>query len=211
MKILLIDDHPLLLSATGEMLGSLLVDASIDSVSNFNDLKSILEEKKFDAIVSDLLMPDVEPMELVDFLEGFTPQTKLMFLSGETPESDFVQTILARGHLFLPKASSFKEIASSVRQFLAVKDNLDLHPTNEYRSTIQVPGNKPLTHKQVSIMDLVVEGKTTKEVAKELGLSPDTVSAHIKEVYVRLDARGRSEAVSIYIKAKQLSEKLHQS
>lgn len=211
MDILIIDDHPLMLGATSEMLGSLLGEARITKVLSFQETVEILQSKHFKVILSDLSIPDATPDELIDHLERQGPTTKLAFLSAMDRTDPVVQRIIASGHIFLSKSQGFKEVANVLQSLLLVKDAIDMVPANEFRSLVQVPGNKPLTLKQVAIMDGIVDGLTAKEIARKLDISPDTVRAHVKEAYLRLGANARSEAISIFVQAKKLSEKLHQS
>ena len=60
--------------------------------------------------------------------------------------------------------------------------------------------SKPLSLKQTEIMKLLCEGRTTKEISKQIGGSPNTIETHIKAIFYKLNAKNRSHAVFLFSK-----------
>lgn len=127
------------------------------------------------------MVPGIEPQALIDYYKATFKQARLVFFSTMEASDPIARQITQSGDLFVSKAGTYKDIVSKLHAYLGLKDSLDLTPSNEFRSTVQVAGCKPLTLKQAAAMDLIVQGRTTKEIARELGISPDTVRAHVKE------------------------------
>jgi DNA-binding CsgD family transcriptional regulator len=63
-----------------------------------------------------------------------------------------------------------------------------------------VISSKPLSSKQTEIMKLLCEGRTTKEISKQIGGSPNTIETHIKAIFYKLNAKNRSHAVFLFSK-----------
>jgi DNA-binding CsgD family transcriptional regulator len=78
-------------------------------------------------------------------------------------------------------------------------DMIDHHPSFGVLND-QAIVSKPLSSKQMEIMRLLCEGRTTKEISKEIGGSPNTIETHIKAIFYKLNAKNRSHAVFIFSK-----------
>lgn len=77
------------------------------------------------------------------------------------------------------------------------------------QSPIKYPTSiKPLTVRHVQVLELLSKGLSSKQIAGILGLSQDTIAAHLREAFLRLKAKSRSEAMTNYLSAKRLAEKL---
>jgi DNA-binding NarL/FixJ family response regulator len=80
----------------------------------------------------------------------------------------------------------------------------DSVPANEHQSNIVAyPGAKPLTWRQVEIMRMTAEGLSAKMVAQRIGLSPETVRGHIREIFKRLEVSNKAQAVNVFLKAER--------
>lgn len=207
-ELLLIDDHPIMHEATSSLLEGIFKGVRITTAATYKQTCEILHNRNFDLVVSDLMIGDIGAQDLVDELETRSNQAKLAFFSALDESELAVQYLKGRGHLFVSKGMASKEITFALQGFMPSHQSIQMAPQNEFQSAIQVVGNKPLTLKQVAIMDLLVTGATGKEIAREIGLSSDTVRAHIKEAYRRLDSDNRASAVNAYIAAKRISEML---
>lgn len=208
MKFLVIDHHPIVRTANKILLEILVPNAEVLTASTLEEAGE-MRHLEIKGIISCLLFPFESPDEVCAFYDSVFPDVPKTFLSSIDPTDPLISSLSKKGHLFLPKTTDCQTISRSLGAHFNLMGSYDIIPANEYRSLIQLAGHKALTLKQAAIMEVLVSGRSGKEAAKELGVSPDTVKRHLREVYVRLGASTRIEAVKAYLKAKAASEHLH--
>ncbi len=114
----------------------------------------------------------------------------------------------------LSSSASIRELYGSTARLFhdvglgiaASKGNGAQRNANEFQTNISAGlESKPLTHRQVQIMDLMIQGMSAKEVAKLLGISPETVRGHLKDIFIRLSVKNIAQATEVYGVAKRRS------
>ncbi|HEX4918325.1 MAG TPA: response regulator transcription factor [Limnobacter sp.] len=208
--LLILEDHPTSAMVTEEIFRAILKNLQ---VKHFDTLSALLKEDPFkvDLVVSDLMLPGSSPSEVVSAIASRFPTSVRIFFTGLL-DDETRSLVEQSGALHLAKNAKYKDLLSQVQVFLQVHviDTQGESVRNEYQSNIQMPGSsKPLTIKQAKVMEQVCLGHTAKEIAKILGMSPDTVNAHVKEAFHRLNAQNRAEAISNYMLARKIAERLH--
>ncbi|HEX4880399.1 MAG TPA: LuxR C-terminal-related transcriptional regulator [Limnobacter sp.] len=211
MKTLFIlEDHPTTAIVTEEIFKSVIGSVQVKYFESLRDLASV-NVAEADILVSDLALPDSTPSEVLDFtLSRFEKIPRIYFTS--LLDADLNQRVVESGGLFLTKNTKYKSLIESVQKYLRMGaiDVAYADSLNSYQSYIQFPGtSKPLTLKQAKVMEQISRGLTGKEVARRLGMSPDTVSAHVKEAFHRLGVQNRVEAVARFNEAKKIASRLH--
>ena len=121
-----------------------------------------------------------------------------------------IQTRAAHsGYSVVEKTCSQSTLAHEIESVLFKSGILngsssDSAPANEHQSNIVAyPGAKPLTWRQVEIMRMTAEGLSAKMVAQRIGLSPETVRGHIREIFKRLEVSNKAQAVNVFLKAER--------
>lgn len=208
MKFLVVDHHPIVANANAALLRHLAPTANLLIANGLEEVGE-LRYHKIDGLLSCIRFPHEEPWDVLAYYESLFPDVPKVFFSSIDPNHPAVKTLRSKGHLFLPKTTTCPVFTKAVAVHFGLIDGYDKRPANKHRSLIQLAGQKALTIRQASIMEFLSLGKTAKEAARELGLSPDTVKRHLREVYARLGVSTRIEAVSAYLKAKAAAELLH--
>lgn len=208
-EITLIEEFPLVSIVMKELLENVYPGCRITchlTISEVDPCKQL----NTDLVVCDLYGSDDAQSKVLHALSTIFHHTKkIIFCSGFTPR--FEEEIHEMNGLCVARSMGYREIVDAIYSFdRAYSSEIELHSIrNEYQSDIQMPGaEKPLTLKQVQVMELCVQGYSTKEIARKLGLSPETIRAHMKQCYSRLNAKNRAHAVSQFETAKRLSEML---
>ena len=115
-------------------------------------------------------------------------------LAALIPGSRFIP-VDSDNHLPLDSDAETSKILKEVRSFLGFDENVD----------VALGEQTSLTHRQVEVLRLVAEGKTDKEIARALQLSPRTVEMHVGRVLEALHCRSRAEAVRMAMERRLLS------
>jgi DNA-binding NarL/FixJ family response regulator len=217
MKILIADDHRLVIEAVKAKLSEL--EAGIDFVlaMSVDELLASASDD-LDLAVIDLNMPGAEGQAHIDEIRRRLPAVPVIVLSGyEDPA--VMRSVLERGVLgFIPKAYSPEVMLSAVRLVLAGGvyvppmmlsslppgvvagiPGIGADPTQRgsgaaAAQTLEHLRNV-LTERQVEVLQLLSQGKPNKLIGRALGISEGTVKIHLAAIFRALNVRNRTEAV----------------
>ena len=197
MKILHADDHSMFREGLGFFLK--LLDAQVVALEAGN-LQSALDKLALESPV-DLMLLDLE-MPGMNGLEGFYairrryPDLPVVIVSGVN-DARIIRTLLdggARG--YIPKLAGSEQLMDALRRILQgeiyLPDSLFVPGT---QSTTDDDKTSPLTSRHQEILPLLAEGMPNKQIADTLRVTEGTIKQHLKELFKRLGARNRTQAV----------------
>lgn len=217
MRMLLVDDHPLIHEALGVILSSQGEGVTHDSVSTFDEACDFLANNQdVDLVLLDLGLPGYQGIGALKALrERFQDQSVVVISARE--ESDIIHAALDAGAMgFIPKTFQPAAIRMAVRfvaaggvfvpQQVLQASQLGLPALNATAEDIPKPEtglvdderlrlDLGLTRRQFDVLKLLVRGMSNKRIALMLDLSDNTVKAHVAAVLRTLDVSNRTEAV----------------
>lgn len=207
MNILVCDDHPIVAAALSSSLESLF-EARVHLAESFHKALLLAAEKApFDLCVLDLHLPREDSRSGLLAIRELLPDTPILVFSGSEDDADLRMVLELDLHGFLHKSSSPEVVEAAVRLVLAGGRYLPeraaelLLNRSEQVSVDAGRSRGPhsgvqLTPRQKIVLDLLAQGRSNKAIARELGISPATVKAHVAQVIGALGARNRTEAAS---------------
>lgn len=214
MRILIADDHRLIVEGVKLKLAELGPDTEFTEAMDVDDLRRVIhgdEAHSFDLALIDLTMPGGHgTAHLAEVIETL-PQLRVIVLSG-SEDPALMKDLLAMGaHGFIPKAYSPEVMLSAVRLVLSggtyvppmmLQENhsAPLPPTpngvgGDTTRTLEERLRKLLTERQIDVLRLLSQGKPNKLIARDLGISEGTVKIHLAAIFRALNVRNRVEAV----------------
>ena len=188
-RILVVDDHPLYRDALVAALVAPGVWLSCDSAASLRDAqRKIFGSAPYAVVLSDFKLPDGDGLELLGQVRAHSPGTACVLLSG----SDIAQLGVRARRMglrgYLSKALEPHQIVAAVRSVLA--------GGSCFRGIEDEPAGPALTERQLEVLELVGQGRSSKEIARDLGVSASTVKDHLTLIFVRLGVNSRAEAVA---------------
>lgn len=201
-RILLADDHPMLLEGLTKLLSP---DFEIvGAVADGRALLAAAETQRPELILVDLSMPGIDGIEATRRLRGLVPEARVLILSVHD-EPSWIQAALEAGaHGYLTKVSAPEEIETAVREVL--KGNFYISPlvtlavlqkpARDLGDPLETARPAPpgaLTGREVEIVRLVGKGLSNKKIAQQLGVSVTTVRTHLAKVYAKIGLVSRVE------------------
>jgi DNA-binding NarL/FixJ family response regulator len=190
IKIVVADDHALVLEAL-----LLLSEGSFEVIGKACDGNRLLElsnEVKPDLYVIDINMPGMDGFEAGRRLLQQDPSARILYISGDCSARLIREALSSGGHGFVSKNSSAGEFALAIESVAGGEKFLDKAATEALQHEDEA-GLHSLTPRQISVLQLIAEGLTAKEIAVRLGLSPRTAEFHRQCIMERLDLHSTAE------------------
>jgi two-component system, NarL family, nitrate/nitrite response regulator NarL len=182
-RVVIVDDHPLFRVGLGYALKALEFDVVAEAQDGADGVRKCLEFKP-DAVLLDAKMPNMDGLEACRQIHAGLPNTKIIMLTTFS-EPALVQAAKDAGAVgFVSKETEAPKLAKLIEQL--IKD-----PSATQFPRIELP---KLTPRELEVLRSMVLGKTNKEIAKELKLSPDTIKDHLENLYRKLEAQDRVTA-----------------
>jgi DNA-binding NarL/FixJ family response regulator len=208
-RVLLAEDH----IVVAEGLQALLKD-SFELVGVVHDGRALMdaaEALRPDVIVTDISMPLLNGLDAIRQILVRRPKAKVVVLTMHRDTHLAAEAFRAGVSGYLLKISPAEELVSAIGQVaqgrsyvttLLAKDLITL--LVETRGT--APGDSPLTPRQREVLQLIAEGRTMKEVASILNISPRTAESHKYEIMQVLGAKSTAELIQYAFRMKLIGE-----
>ncbi|MEO1013582.1 MAG: response regulator transcription factor [Pseudomonadota bacterium] len=205
LNILIADDHWVVRSATralieqdcgARVLEASNVDEAMEIISSRNDL---------DLILLDLHMPGRPPLELLRAARNAAADTPIAILTVSEERSDVLRSLEHGAVGYIPKTAEPEVILATIASVLKGEVALPQRLLQNQRS--DGPGAlgaedefsqiadacRSLTRRQLQVFELLASGATNQDIARELGVSTNTVRVHLQAISSRLPANSRSQ------------------
>jgi len=211
LKVLIADDHALLRQGLRQLLADKNPDYEFSEAEGFDSALEVLAASGGDLMLIDLGMPGMAGADSLRALREAHPSTKIAVLTGSDDRSTILECLGAGVHGYILKSSPMEEIQRAIATILAggvyVAPSLTqlsfpqaskaVSPTTEAsRPVADAQGEPPrFTTRQLDVLRLLAEGRSTKDIARTLELGPGTVKIHLAAIFRTLNAHNRTEAV----------------
>jgi DNA-binding NarL/FixJ family response regulator len=209
ITVVLADDHAIV----AEGLGALLRDkfSLLRTVHDGRALVAAAAELNPDVVVTDIGMPLLNGLDAIRQIKKARPATNIVILTMHMEPDLAAEAFRAGASGYLLKTSPGEELVEAVNQVaqgrayltsLIAKDLISV--LLEAKKDSPVSGEK-LTGRQREVLQLIAEGRTMKEVASLLHISPRTAESHKYEIMSLLGAKNTAELVQCAIRMKMVS------
>ena len=196
IKILLADDHQILLDGLTAMLSTEPDFEIIATAQNGQQVIQILREKAVDVLVLDLSMPEMDGMETTKVVKKLYPDLKIIILT-TNDEGSIITELLKQGAIgYMLKNSSQAHLIKGIRLAYEGKTVLNSEVTakmvESFRAikapTLQKDTPK-ITRREKEVLQLISEEYTAQEIANKLSVSLNTIITHRRNLFVKLDVK----------------------
>jgi DNA-binding NarL/FixJ family response regulator len=200
MKILVIDDHPLIQEALKHVLAALDPTLELVQAQDASDAHAALSrEPDTDLIVLDLALPGCDGFELLADLRREWPGMPVLVLSA-THDRATVEHALDLGAMgFIPKTANTRVLLDALRLVLSGGVYVPAESAQVNGALRPRPVTRPeqlgLTLRQADVLKLLVQGKPNKLICRDLRLSEGTVKVHVSAILRALNVRNRTQVV----------------
>jgi two-component system, NarL family, response regulator NreC len=206
VQILIADDHKLMREGLSSLLGQQPDIQVVAQANNGREAIQLTEKYSPDVVVMDVSMPDLNGIDATRQIVSRRPKTKVIALSMHSDRQFVAEMFRAGASGYLLKDSAFEDLASAIRTvaknqtFIAPRiSGFSLDDYN-YTQAGEPLVSPRLTDREREVLQLMAEGKGTKEIAAELGLSAKTVETHRQHLMDKLDIYSVAELTKFAIR-----------
>jgi DNA-binding NarL/FixJ family response regulator len=195
IRILIADDHALVRAGIRALLEKQPNMEVIAEANNGREAIALVRQLKPDVVLMDISMPDLNGLEAVRQLAKEFPKIPCIFLSMHADEEYVWRALQAGAAGYLVKGSSLVELNLAVNSVAAggtyLSPEVSKYVISEYIRRVAGPRGTDanLTPRQREILQLIAEGKSTKQIALLLKISAKTVESHRTQLMKRLHAK----------------------
>jgi DNA-binding NarL/FixJ family response regulator len=198
MKILVVDDHPLIQQALAHALpqlhGPLDVLAAVDRDET---LTALARHPDVALVLLDLTLPGAHGLDLLVQLRRDHPRLPIVVLSATHDRATVGSAMAAGAQGYIAKTSTPCELLDAVRTVLDGGCSVTTHLAPVAPSIGGVPGEAlGLTNRQADVLRLLIQGKPNKLICRDLRLSEGTVKVHVSAILKALNVRSRAQAIA---------------
>ena len=194
LKVLIADDHPLILQGIRRMLEASDGIEVVGEARSGEELLALVERRMPHLVLLDLRMPGLGGLECIAEIKRAWPEIKTVALSACEDRASIDAALLAGASAYMVKSVSPVDIPSVLRQASA---GAVYHTPSvpAPRAEEPIATGSTLTPRETAILQAIADGLTTKAISKDLWLSEHTVKFHLTNIYRKLGVSNRSAAV----------------
>ena len=200
MKVLVVDDHPLILQALERFLPQADPSLGVLRAGNREQALTMLARHPDCALVLlDLALPGARGLDLLADLRRDHPQLPIVVLSATHDRATVGAALAAGARGYVSKTASADALIDAIHTVLAGGRDVtfDVARGGALPASVQgIPAQAlGLTQRQAEVLQLLVQGKPNKLICRDLKLSEGTVKVHVSAILRALNVRSRSQAI----------------
>lgn len=192
--ILIVDDHIIVSSMLRKIMSDIPVVGASSIAGSASEALAMVNDIRYDLCIVDLELPDMSGIELVERLRESHPDVKIIVVTMHTELWIVNEVIRADVDGMLIKDAEIEEYRKAVttvlgggkyfcQRFLSVKNKRDFQ-------------DNLLTETETNVLRLLIRGFTTKEIAKQLFRSVNTIDTHRRHIMTKFNAKNIVEIVN---------------
>ena len=191
IRVMLVDDHPAFRKGMIALIESepdLLVVAE---TGDGCEALAVYRQKKPDVVLMDLRLPGMGGVEATIAIRKEFPNARIIVLTTFETDEDIFRAIQSGAKSYLLKDTPDDELASTIRSVHGGKQVLSEKLARRLAERQQRP---ELSRREIDVLQLLIKGRSNKEIGASLFLCEDTVKAHFKTLFSKLKVQDRTEA-----------------
>ena len=197
IRVMVVDDHPLLREGIAAVLEQ---QPDMQLVAEATDGAQALErfrEARPDVTLMDLQMPQVHGIDAIAAIREEFPAARIIVLTTYHGDAQAMRAFRAGASGYLLKNLLRKELIDTIQAVHRGGHRIPPEIANEIAAHANADA---LSVREVEVLRLVAQGNANKRVAAQLGITEETVKAHMKSILAKLDANDRTHAVTIALR-----------
>ena len=197
IRILTVDDHPLMREGTAAMIRSQADMLLVAEAGNGSEALQRFREHQPDVTLMDIRLPDRSGIDTVIAIRSEFPEARILMLTTFEGDVEIQRSLQAGARGYMLKSMPPSELLAGIREVHAGRKRI---PPEVAAHLAEHMGEEALTARELEVLQEVAGGNRNKDIAGRLFISEETVKVHIKHIMEKLDAKDRTGAVAIALR-----------
>jgi DNA-binding NarL/FixJ family response regulator len=196
MKLLIVDDHPMLRQGISVLIRQAWAGAAIIEANDAPAaLRQVANHPDLDIVLLDLVLPGGGGLEAIGDIGRRRPDLPVLVLASSEEIDDIRRALAAGACGYVPKSAGGNTLVSAIR--LALDGEIYVPPLVLKTGRPAPPPAFQVTPRQMDVLRLLADGASNKAIAAALGLSEKTVKAHLASLFRTLSVGNRTQAIAV--------------
>lgn len=187
ISLMIVDDHPMVREGLEAMLESEEGFSVVALAKNGEEAVALAQEKRPDIVLSDIRMPKMDGLTLLEHLRKALPDVKVLLLAGMPLKEEEFRAKAGGAKGYLPKDVDQDRLAKAIREIAAKGDVFECV---EFQAAPSL-----LTTREMDVLRLVAQGNQRDQIAAALGIGAESVKTHLKGIMNKLGCPNATSAV----------------
>lgn len=196
IRVIIADDHPVVRTGLVAMLRTQKDIKVVAEATDGAQVCELYDQLRPDVLMLDLRMPKKDGLQVVTELmaQSRVPKPRIIVMTTYESEEDVRQALRAGAKCYLVKGAGTQQIREAVRKVAAGESLFPPEIASKLAESISHP---ELSERELQVLKYLADGRSNKEIGTLLYISENTVKGHVRSILTKLDAMGRTEAISI--------------
>lgn len=197
IRVMTVDDHPALRDGIAAIVALQDDMVMVGEAANGAEAVAAFANLRPDVTLMDLQMPGMGGVEAIAAIRKEHRNARIVVLTTYDGDVQAAQALKAGASAYLLKSALRKELLDTIRAVHAGRRRI---PPEIAQEIALHAADDPLSDREIAILNLVAAGHPNKRIAWHLGISEDTVKAHMKNIFAKLTVNDRTQAVTAALK-----------
>ena len=197
---LIADDHPICATALGMAARQVVPDASVTQVGDIAEAMRAAERTRFDLILLDLMLPDVQGLAGLLMLRRLQPRATIAIVSSSDQPAIMRHAARAGASGFIPKSAAMSAMVAAIGALLAGGQSFPAvmfseDDDNDAAAHAVAARIGELSAAQFRVLRAAADGGQNKQIAYDLSIAETTVKTHFAQIFKKLGVSNRTQAI----------------
>lgn len=195
IKVVIIEDDEVIRGGYAFLIGKEAGFHVVNSYPSFNEAVKSIATDDPDVVLLDIELPGINGIQALPKLKKILPSAFVLILTVYDSEKLIFDALANGASGYLTKNSSPSKIVESIREVKEGGGPMSINIARMVINSFRRNQDTPLSKRETQILELVGNGKSRSQIAKELFIDLETVKSHIKNIYMKLDVNSRADAL----------------
>jgi DNA-binding NarL/FixJ family response regulator len=206
VTLLLVDDHPIIRQGLRHLLESESEFKVVGEAGDGVEALLLIERLKPNILVVDMMMPGLNGLEVLRQIKKISPMTRAIVLSMQSADAYVVEALKSGASGYVLKETGPSELVNAVHevvqgnQYLSAKLAERLLTSSGSIANAASDASATLTFRELEVLQMVAEGRTSLEIGDKLTISPRTVEVHRSHLMKKLGLQSQADLIRFAIK-----------
>lgn len=191
IRVILVDDHPVVRFGLAAIIGLQPDMTVVAEAGSGDEACAICDRQAADVVLMDLRLPGLSGVEAIRAIRKAHPRLRFIVLTTYDGDEDIHRALEAGAQAYLLKGMSHNDLVNAIRK---VHAGLKFIPASVSKSLAERPPHSELSARELEVLELIVKGRSNREIGEALGISEATVKWHINIILSRLNVSDRTQA-----------------